>query len=456
MNVRTFYAKSMQEAIRAIKQELGPEAVILSSRRVRKWGNGFGILGSSALEVTAAIDEGMPLQPHAADVTTTREAPPAPIQPSGESSFQGTLRAALHPAAQSALRYQMDEHQFRAVTPAEIPPRPRQETPTNPSPTVLPSSVKQGQSSSDLSSSLQGLYENLIAQGLRDRTAYTCLRELQDNLRDPDRTVPHFMLQLLRSLLTDRVRPAGPLLATEEEQKIAVFVGPSGVGKTTTIAKLAAFYRLEEKRSVALVTIDNYRPAAVEQLRLYANVLGVDLATASTGEEARDCIAQFNQAELILVDTPGFNPMQRLPVDYWMPLSTLPQPLEVHLVLSATTRIQDIDMCIARCSDVPSLRLLFTKLDETSAYGTVFEAGHQTAIPLSYWGTGPRVPEDLAPASPDRLSDILLGGTVRARQVSDTAFLKFHSEHGSSYPRTSVSLHLPPSHPPSAMEHRHE
>ena len=163
----------------------------------------------------------------------------------------------------------------------------------------------------------------LIAQGLRDTTAYTCLRELQEHLRDPDRTVPHFMLQLLRSLLTDRVRPAGPLLATEEEQKIAVFVGPSGVGKTTTIAKLAAFYRLEEKRSVALVTIDNYRPAAVEQLRLYANVLGVDLATSSTGEEARDCMAQFNQAELILVDTPGFNPMQRLPVDYWMPFGTL-------------------------------------------------------------------------------------------------------------------------------------
>jgi flagellar biosynthesis protein FlhF len=268
----------------------------------------------------------------------------------------------------------------------------------------------------DLSHSLQELHADLVAQGLRQETAFECLRELQTTLRDPDRTAAHFMLQLLRGVLTARLRSAGPLLVAEDCQKIALFVGPSGVGKTTSIAKLAAQYRLEEKRSVAMLTIDNYRPAAVEQLRLYANVLGVELMTASTCDEARDCIAQLDHTELVLVDTPGFNPRHVEPWNGWTALTGLPYQVEVHLVLSATTRIQDIDAAVKRCTGAPSLRLLFTKLDETSGYGSIFEAAHRSGVPLSYWGTGPRVPEDLAPAVSDRLVDFILGATVPAKE----------------------------------------
>ncbi|HEX2055262.1 MAG TPA: hypothetical protein VHF07_02135, partial [Nitrospiraceae bacterium] len=93
--------------------------------------------------------------------------------------------------------------------------------------------------------------------------------------------------------------------------------------------------------------------------------------------------------------------------------------VEVHLVLSATTRIQDIDAAVKRCMGAPALRLLFTKLDETSGYGSIFEAAHHSGLPLSYWGTGPRVPEDLAPAVPDRLVDLLLGSPVPVKGVPD-------------------------------------
>jgi flagellar biosynthesis protein FlhF len=401
----------MQEAIRAIKQELGPDAVILSSRRVRKWGNAFGVLGSSALEVMAAIEEEaleVSRPPDAGAVPT--DAPQPGRDPAG-SSFKQSLQVALNQAGPSAAD-SVDTGATSSLTEAgrrlhavagERDVARRRTAASTGSPQSLPG---------DLSQSLQEPQADLVAQGLRRETAYECLRELQQTLRDPDRTAAHFMLQLLRGVLTARLRSAGPLLEADDCQKIALFVGPSGVGKTTSIAKLAAQYRLEEKRSVAMLTIDNYRPAAVEQLRLYANVLGIELMTASTCDEARDCIAQLNHTELVLVDTPGFNPRHVEPWNGWTALAGLPYQVEVHLVLSATTRIQDIEAALRRCAGAPSLRLLFTKLDETSGYGSIFEAAHHSGVPLSYWGTGPRVPEDLAPAGPDRLVDFILGATV--------------------------------------------
>lgn len=398
MKVRTFYAASMQEAISAIKQELGPDAVILSSRRVRKWGNAFGVLRSSALEVMAAIEEETIESADHGRHGAARDEAPSTVRQEAEPSFERSFQAVLNDAAQ----------------PASSSPKSNGGGPLTGAVDRLCAVYP-----ADLSRSLQDLYTDLIAQGLRQETAYGSLRELQDTLRDPDRTMPQFILQLLRGVLAARLRSAGPLLAADDCQTIALFAGPSGVGKTTSIAKLAAQYRLEEKRSVAMVTIDNYRPAAVEQLRLYANVLGIELMTASTCDEARDCLGQLGQTELVLVDTPGFNPCQEGPWDSWTALMDLPHRLEVHLVLSATTRIQDIETAVKRCTGAPSLRLLFTKLDETSGYGSIFEAAHHSGIPLSYWGTGPRVPEDLAPATPDRLTDLLLGATVSIKGIPD-------------------------------------
>jgi flagellar biosynthesis protein FlhF len=409
MKVKTFYAQSMKEAIRAIKQELGSDAVILSTRRVRKWGNAFGMLGSSALEVMAAIDEdSVGRQDHSTEQVGGSEAPKDMPPESSAPSFARNFQAALSPPAQAAARYAKSNGAVQSTEAGG----------DSGASTKEGISARRQAAAPALSTSLQGLYADLLAQGIRHETAFHCLRELQDTLRDPDRTVPHFMLQLLRGVLSSRLQSTGPLLATDECQKIVVFAGPSGVGKTTTIAKLAAHYRLEEKRSVAMVTIDNYRPAAVEQLRLYANVLGVELAAASTSDEARDCIGRIGQAELVLIDTPGFNPRHEHPWRDWTALTGLAHQLEVHLVLSATTRIQDIEAAIKRCADAPSLRLLFTKLDETAGYGSIFEAAHHCGIPLSYWGTGPRVPEDLTLAMPDRLIDLVLGATVPARPAT--------------------------------------
>lgn len=400
MKVRTFHVKSMHEAIRSIKDTLGPDAVILSTKRVRSWDNGFGLLGGSMLEVMAAIEDdaavpdAAPLldqsdRPHQTDMHT-------PMVPAEESRFQRTLQGAMETGIEKP----------RPGT-SQVQP-PSRETRTTPAHTR-----QTGESQGATFQSFQRVYEDLLAQGVEHTTAESCLRELRETLVEQGSTQRNSSLQLLRTVLLDRVTTAGPLLTTAGEQRIALFVGPSGVGKTSTIAKLATQYGIVEQRSVALITMDTYRPAGVEHLRLYAEVLGIELSVAGSCEEARAAIEQAREAELILIDTTGFNPYESITAQRWRGLLNGAYPMEVHLVLAAGTRVPDLVVSTSQCVGVPGLRLLFTKLDETAGYGGIFEATHRTGIPLSYWGIGQRVPDDLVQAHVDRLGDLLLGGQVR-------------------------------------------
>ncbi len=400
MKVRTFHVASMHEAIRSIKDTLGPDAVILSTKRVRSWDNGFGLLGGSMLEVMAAIEDDAAVPDAAPLLGEDDHLPPAatqaPVVSTEESRFQRTLQGA------------MDKREEKPKPATLTTPGALRE----PQRTIRPAATG-ADSQSTTFQSFQRVYEDLLAQGVEHATAEACLRELRETLVEQGASQRNSSLQLLRTVLLDRVTTAGPLLSTAGEQKIALFVGPSGVGKTSTIAKLATHYGIVEQRSVALITMDTYRPAAVEHLRLYAEVLGIELSVAASCEEARAAIEQAREAELILIDTAGFNPYEPISAQRWRGLVNGSRPMEVHLVLAAGTRVPDIVVSTSQCVDVPSLRLLFTKLDETTGYGGIFEATHRTGIPLSYWGTGQRVPDDLVQAQVNRLGDLLLGGQVR-------------------------------------------
>jgi flagellar biosynthesis protein FlhF len=407
MKVRTFHVKSMHEAIQSIKNTLGPDAVILSTKRVRSWDNGFGLLGGSVLEVMAAIedDEAIPAPAPLFGETDRLEVSrtEGPSLPAEESRFQKTLQGAI------------DTSGDRPRTNARPALTSAQETPS-----TRGTSRGRTESKGGAIQSFQRVYEDLLAQGVEHATAEGCLRELHETLVEPGSSQRHSSLHLLRTVLLARVTTAGPLLSTGGEQKIALFVGPSGAGKTSTIAKLATHYGIVEQRSIALITMDTYRPAAVEHLRLYAEVLGTELVVANSCGEVRAAINRAREAELIMIDTAGFNPYEPIATQRWRGLLNGMSPIEVHLVLAAGTRVPDLVVTTSQCVDVPLLRLLFTKLDETTGYGGIFEATHRTGVPLSYWGTGQRVPDDLMPAHVDRLGDLLLGGQVRTPILAAT------------------------------------
>jgi flagellar biosynthesis protein FlhF len=419
MKLKVFHADTMHDAIRAIKEELGPDALILSTKRVRRGSLPFSLFGRPLLEVTAAVDAGaeQTVPSHqTTSQTTPDETQPVEREPEHAPAFQDTLSALLH-------YKKLTQSESGDTTVRNAPPFPKPESRPVSSgrfrhlknelldlqqllTSSLPDELQTA--GSGLSAPLTRASRLLVAQGLRPSTAETlCLtlrRHLSQEALHSDREIQ----DALHRLCTEQIRVSGPLLNAANDYKVVLFVGPSGAGKTTAIAKLAAHYRLQEGTSVALITLDTCRLAAVEQLRMYAKVLGVPFDTAQTTADVVEAIRRHRQVSLIMIDTPGLGVHETVQLMNLGQLKNSCGMIETHLVLSATTRIQDLRRTIARYSACTPSRLFFTKLDETEEYGNLFELAYQTTLPLSYWSNGQRVPEDVELADAGRLADLLL------------------------------------------------
>jgi len=421
MKVKLFHAETMHEAIRDIKEELGPDAIILSTKRVRQGSLPFGLFGKPLLEVTAATDRDtnefapipqptIPVQRQ--DARTATRAPKATPEPA--PLFQDTLSALLRRSTTTQPRAQS------VFVPLPVaPPLPRvksiervhrlkqdSEELHQRLTTSLPDDAPTG--GAGFPTPIARVCRQLIAQGLRPASAESLCLALRRRLGVETSLTEGAIQETLHRLLEEAIRVSGPLLSPRDNYNVAMFVGPSGVGKTTAIVKLAAHYRLEEHKSVVLITLDTCRTAAVEHLRMYADVLGVTLETAQTTADVMDGIRRHREANLILIDTPGFGANETARLAHLGGLKDSYGPIETHLVLAANTRMQDLRRTVARYDVCAPTRLLFTKLDETAEYGNLFEMACQTTLPLSYWGIGQQVPEDLELAQPGRLADLLL------------------------------------------------
>ena len=185
-------------------------------------------------------------------------------------------------------------------------------------------------------------------------------------------------------------------------------VGPTGVGKTTTIAKLAANYRLKEKRSVGLITVDTYRIAAVEQLRTYADIIDLPMQVVSTPREMREAVRRLEGLDLVLMDTAGRSPRDEIRIQELRSLLTEAAADEVHLVLSSVTAARTLEQTARQFSAVGTTRLTITKLDEATGLGNLLPLLRTSGLPLSYMTNGQNVPDDIETADPRRLSRLLL------------------------------------------------
>ena len=432
MKVKTFHALTMQDAIRAIKEELGPDAVILSSKEVHQGGRLMSYFNKPVLEVMAAAEYD-PIPP----IKQASEAPassgskkaPAPsstntrTQPVGPEEFRETLQGMLS-------------------TPSPALPRPAEPVVSSPAP--MPRPIRSAplrvserkhdrlqelrkelrELSHELGASLPAasqslshhaipaiatLCRNLVAQGLRPSSADRLGRSLAHELSRGQSMEPHDMQLALAKCLAQDLRVSGPLLSGKGDRTIAMMIGTNGAGKTAAITKLAAHYQLEEKKSVAIVSLDTYRLASVEQLRMYANVLGIPCESALSAKQAAASVRRHADADVILLDTAGFGQKDLELVHTLHHLLKDEPEVQTHVVVSATTREQDLTRQVAQIHSLPLLRLLFTKLDETDSFGALYELSHQSGIPLSYWSAGQRVPEDIEVATPQRLAECLVG-----------------------------------------------
>ena len=253
---------------------------------------------------------------------------------------------------------------------------------------------------------LQRVYDKLLALDVDASIARGLVVYLQ-------REQPHLktfedLCDALEVPVAGLVGVSGPIVTEAGERKIVALVGPTGVGKTTTIAKLAANFALSRNVDMALLTIDTYRVAAIEQLKTYGDIIGLPVEVVLTPQSLKEALKVHVDKGLIMIDTAGRSPYNRLHINELRSFLDVEPRVETHLVLSASTRLQDLKQIVKNFASTGVDRLIFSKTDETDIVGGVISIAHETGLPVSYVTTGQSVPDDIMVAEGQALSRMLV------------------------------------------------
>ena len=435
MRIKKYRAATMKEALLAIKQELGDEALILKTTHLpRKM---FAGTTQATIEVTAAIDDGTdaPVKPDlfpALDVQTATERSTV-YSPTGKPS-----EVPLTYARPRNLLPKIDPAMPRPYEPRRVSLK-DEELPQQPPPSSLPvvnsapeplveklhvkeihrelfemkkllaSILATGESNAGggFAGPWAVLYKRLIDSEIEDVLARDLISKLKNTTPSPDREINNRFMQVLAQCFP----VSGPIEPNKGRPHIVALCGPTGAGKTTTLAKLAAYYSLTEQRRVSIITADTYRIAAIDQVRTFAEIINVGLQVVFSPEDVHEALQQCRDDEIIFIDTAGRSQRNE---DHMIELDTFfkaVSPDEIHLVLSSTTKTSDLTDIIRRYNKAGVNRLLFTKLDETARLGNVFNIASRSGIPISYLTSGQSVPDDIELAQPARFVQRLLAGS---------------------------------------------
>ena len=254
----------------------------------------------------------------------------------------------------------------------------------------------------------QKLVENMVAKEL----ASDIIAGLQRDLRPEMLANKEIVREKLAERLEKLIPTAGPIKKTKANgPHIVALIGPTGVGKTTTIAKLAANLKLREKRRVGLITIDTFRIAAIDQLKRYADILGAPLKVVGSPEDIRGAIDGMSDCDFILIDTAGRSPKDSLKLVELKQFMTYAQPDDVFLVLSTTSCESAVELAVEEFSKVRVDKLIFTKLDEAAQLGVVLNVCRKIGKGLAYVTNGQDVPDDIEEGHGKKLANLILGST---------------------------------------------
>ena len=257
---------------------------------------------------------------------------------------------------------------------------------------------------------LRLLYNKMIDNEVHEKYANEIIDEIEKNCKQ-DSSMDYMLSDIYQRMILKLGKPY--MVEEEKGPKVLFFVGPTGVGKTTTIAKIASSFCVEQKKKVALLTSDTYRIAAAEQLRTYANILEVPFRVVYTAQEITNAINDFKEYDYILVDTTGHSPnneAQRESMSELINSVETTAKKEVFLVLSAATKYRDLMKIADTYKEIADYKLIFTKLDETSTLGNIYNLKMYTGASLSYVTCGQNVPDDIAYFNPQATVKQLLGG----------------------------------------------
>jgi flagellar biosynthesis protein FlhF len=277
-------------------------------------------------------------------------------------------------------------------------------------PSVVSTPAKVMEKQPDRSSSLELFRQRLQFAGLEGEIIEYLLLQIPSYLIE-NRTSEEELLDYCQQVLSAKLMFSEPILTdTSGEQQIVALIGPTGVGKTTTIAKLAANFNLFEGKKVGLITIDTYRIAAVEHLKTYGDIINLPVEVVYTPSDLSQSFQNLRDCDLILIDTAGRSPQNQVMMEELKKFLANDKIGIILLVVSATTKYQDMVVIAENFSRISFTHLVFTKLDETSCLGPIVSLAWKNKRPISYLTTGQNVPDDIEIARPEKLISQLFKG----------------------------------------------
>ncbi|EHQ91600.1 flagellar biosynthesis protein FlhF [Desulfosporosinus youngiae] len=383
MRVRRFVGDNVSETMGKVKRELGSEAVILQTREFSD-GGFFGLFGKKKIEITAAIEEA-PVTPKKTSASnygfSTEGVKPASAKllPDAEDHSED-LQAEI-----KSMRLLLEKMNHQINKQSNL------EEDKNLWPPVL-------QRWADLLQN-RGINENLVKR---------LISHVQQTLPPKEWADDSQVYLRIQANVRQICGQIGLIQPGIEKPRIVALVGPTGVGKTTTIGKLAAGFSIVDKRKVALITADTYRVAAVEQLKTFGEIIGVPVEVVMTPSGLRNALQLHADKELIFIDTAGRSPQHEVHMSELRGFLNEAQPDFTMLVMSATTHSADQYRIYKRFEDLTT-HLIFTKLDETGSAGAILNLLGRTTLPTAYLTNGQNVPDDIEAATPDRLVRYVLG-----------------------------------------------
>jgi len=418
MIIKKFQANSETEAIMMAKNDLGKDAIVMNIKTIKPKGL-FKIFRKTQVEVTAAVDE-VNVREREQDKKTK-----------ASSQFNAKIDEKLHPELypQSEESKELEEklNSLAMLLEQQIESQKKEKSKSA-------SNDKKGMSQSGVAKQKQDVskvveeddvsgkvsmkdksIDLIIEQLTGNEVSFSYAKQIIDEITHSGtiRTLDDMLACVYQKIIL-KLGQTKPITFEKDDKKpkVIFFVGPTGVGKTTTIAKLSSKLLLEEKKKIAILTSDTYRIAAVEQIKTYANILSIPVEVIYEIKDLNGVLPKYKEYDYILVDTAGRSHKNK---EQFKDLKNLYEAFSgysqlTYLVLSATTKYKDLKNITTLYSDIGEYSLIFTKLDETDAIGNILNIKLDTGMPLSYVSYGQNVPDDIEIMNPQVIAKQVLGG----------------------------------------------
>lgn len=401
MIIKKFQASSESEAMMQVKEEMGSDAVIMNIKRTKHKGV-MKLFKPMVVEVTAALEE----------------AQDAPIVPKKQES--------VDLVADEPVKFVMEENtetkEIKELQDSVEPPAAKNETAIEEKLDTLQSllekqmgkevvdEVEEMNEKDENMKFLQLIYNTLLDNEVQEKYANQIIDEISVSGKE-NVSIDTLLANIYQKMILKFGEPV-PVTEDSNGTKMVFFIGPTGVGKTTTVAKIASKLKLEEKKKIALLTTDTYRIAATEQLHTYAEILDVPFRVIYTPEELNEAKEEWKDYDIILVDTAGHSPSNQEQHDELKHFidSVEDAVKDLYLVVSATTKYRDLLKIVDSYEDFKNVKIIFTKLDETISYGNILNIRMYTNAKLSYTTSGQNVPDDISLLDAQKIVRKLLGG----------------------------------------------